>query len=150
MDFAAIAAALAARYAPGAPGVVTPTGARAIRSSTANLPNDMPATPAVLVLPDMGSMVQGNGSRLAGSDWMVRLHYDQVAGGSMDRDQVALLAWLGVLVDVLATDSDLGGTVTVARTVSWKVGILRWSQVDYSGLEIRVHTVHSSGFAVSA
>ena len=121
---------LAARYAPGQ--VATPSGAEAIRSASAGLPNNLGALPAVYVLPDAGTFRQGNGSRFGSAEWMVRLYYDQLGAGDLERDTLELLDYATNMVDVLRTDSDLGGSVLIARTVGWRIGRMTYAGADYT------------------
>jgi len=147
-DFGAIADAIAARYTDAV--VVQPAGADPIRDSTANLPNALGALPTVLVFPDLGTFEQGNGTRLGGSDWLVRLYYSELASGDLERDTAILLDYLTVLADQHRTLATLGGTVTIVRTMGWRVGVLKYAGKLFAGLELRVHAVTTEGWPVSA
>lgn len=146
--YGSIADAIAARYAPGQ--VAAPGGADAIRSSSASLPNMIGATPCVLVFPDAGTLVPGNGTRLGHASWFVRLYYGQAAGGDLERDSDELLDYLGVLVDQHSTSLQLGGLVVYVRCTGWRVGVLRYAGETYTGLELRVETQTAEAWTPTA
>jgi hypothetical protein len=148
-NFGTIAESIAARYAaPNLPA--TPAGARAIRSASANVPNNLPALPCVLVFPDQGAFDAGNGIRIGEEGWLVRLYYDQVAGGSLERDSDQLRDWLSLLVDQHKASLQLSGAVLSTRTMGYRVGILTFAGTPYTGLELRVTTVTSEPWDASA
>lgn len=149
VDYRAIGTNLAAKYGPGV--LATPASANAIRSATVQLPNAIAETPCVLVLPDQGSLdVPVGGTRLGEADWLVRLYYDQAAGGTLERDTYAILGWLGVMLDALGLDLDLGGTVVVARARAWRAGLLDYAGVRFTGAELRIRTTTSESWTPSA
>jgi hypothetical protein len=119
-----------------------------IRLGTADLPGQMTPLPTVLVFPSEGSFRTGNGMRQGGHDYLVRFYYNQA--GDLERDTVALRKWLTVLVDQLRDATMLGGLVTVARVVSWKIGDLPYAGAMYSGIELGVHVVSDEGWAAVA
>lgn len=145
-DFGAIASALAARFAAGA--MTAPTGYRAIRMATHQLPNQMPPLPCVLVFPDSGEWRTGMGTRQGGHGFTVRFYYDQV--GDLTRAQTGLLAWLSVLADQLKGAVQLGGTVTRASIDSWSMGTMTYGGVDYTGIEFKVHVVTDEAWSATA
>lgn len=141
-DFGAIGDAIAARYAPGTVPAA-PAGASDIRSASANIPNQLPARPCVLVFADQGSFADGVGSRYGVLDWLVRLYYDEVGGGDLERDSDELRDWLTLLVERHKDQVHLGlpATVQVTLTLGYRVGILTFAGTRYTGLELRVQTV---------
>lgn len=145
-DFGAIASALANRFAAAA--MTAPTGYRAIRMSTYQLPNKMPPTPCVLVFPEQGEWRTGSGTRAGGHDFTVRFYYDQT--GDMSRAQTGLLAWLTVLADQLRGSVQLGGTVTRATIDNWSMGVLSYAGEDYTGIEFKVHVVTDEPWSATA
>ena len=145
-DYLAVANALAARFAAGQ--VTPPSGLQNIRTATAAPPNAMAVRPAVIVFPDNGDFRSGNGTRLGGSDWLVRFYFQEA--GDIARDQVALLKWLTVLVDQLKASVTLSSLVTTAIVTSWKIGVMDYGRKQYSGLELGVHIVTSEGWAATA
>lgn len=148
-DVGAIAEAIAARYAaPNLPA--TPTGADGIRSSSANIPNHLPARPCVLVFPDAGALDAGDGIRIGELTWFVRLYYDEVGGGDLERDSDELRDWLTLLLDQHKASMQLGGLVVATRTTGYRLGVLRFAGVDYTGLELRVQTVTTEPWAATA
>lgn len=136
-----IAAAIALRYDPSTISGSTPAGAQAIASSSASIPEQLGQLPLVLVFPDAGAMTYGPQQRAGELDWLVRLYYGQIAADSLERDTDELLDWLGVFVDRHLVSSSLGGLVVVTQARGYRVGLLRFAGRDYSGLELRVHTV---------
>lgn len=137
-DFNAITTALAGRYAPG---VVTPpvgTGGSYdnITVSTGYLPDQMLPTPCVLVFSDTGQFTHSPGKRDGVGTWLVRFYFNQA--GDLERDTEALERWATVLVDQLKLASQLGGIVTQAKCLGWKIGILPYAGVSYTGIELTV------------
>lgn len=147
-DYTTIGTALAARFAAAA--MTAPAGYRAIRLSTTALPNQMTALPCVLVFPDAGSFTTGNTSRFGETTYTVRFYYDQ--SGDLARAQVALQAWLTVLVDQLKGAVQLGGTAAVARATvdGWQIGRLTYANEDYVGIELTVTVVTTEAWAAVA
>lgn len=133
-DFDAITTAIAARFS--AANVTPPTGYDNVKISTGDLPTQMLPTPAVLVFPDDGTFTHSAGKRDGVGTWLVRFYYNQT--GDLERDTVALRKWLTVLVDQLRLASQLAGIVTQAKVLGWKVGTLRYADIDYSGIELSV------------
>lgn len=151
MDIGAIAEAIAARYAaPNLPA--TPAGADAIRSSSANIPNDLGPRPCVLVFPDQGALEAGGGIRIGELTWFVRLYYDAVGDGDLERDSDELRDWLSLLLDQHKASVHLGlaGTVQATRTLGYRLGVLRFAGVDYTGLELRIQTVTTEPWDATA
>ena len=147
MDYAAIASALAARYASGA--MTAPTGYRAIRVSTYQPAEGPPPLPCVFVFPpEAGTFDTGNGTRTGEHDWTVRLLYDQA--GDLARQTAALLAWAAVFVDQLKASVQLGGTVVSATMTGYKIGYFSYADMMYAGIEGTVHVVTSEAWAATA
>jgi hypothetical protein len=78
-NFGTIGDAIADRYAPGV--LSTPGGADAIRSSSANLPNNLGAAVPSSYSWTRDASTAGNGTRVGLTDWLVRLYYDQLGAG---------------------------------------------------------------------
>jgi hypothetical protein len=51
---------------------------------------------------------------------------------------IALRKWLTVLVDQLRLAAQLAGIVTQAKVMTWKVGVLSYANINYSGIELGV------------
>jgi hypothetical protein len=147
-DFDAISTALAARFA--AAQVTPPAGETNIRSSTGDAPNELGPLPFVLIVPVSGDFLTGNGTRTGGHDFLARFYLDQAALADFSRDLPRLRKWLTVLVDQLRTSVQLGGTVTTARLMSWRLGILQYAGLEYSGLELGIRVVTDEGWAAVA
>lgn len=146
-SFQDVATALAARYAAGA--MTAPTGYTPMRVATADLPGQMTPLPTALVFLDAGEFQRsGNSTRMGSHDWFVRFYYNQA--GDLARDQVALRAWAEVLIDQLRDATQLGGLVDLARVDGYTFGILRYADVEYTGIELRVHIVMTEGWAAVA
>lgn len=143
IDFDAIGTALAARWAPGV--VTPPTGLGNIRRSTADMPNRLTVLPYVVVMPDRGTLAPGNGSRLVEADWLVRFHFSRTK--DLPRETNACRKWLGILIDQLVVGASLSGPpVAVARVLGYRVGILPYARLDYTGVELNVRTALTHGW----
>lgn len=151
-DFDAISTALAARYTAAA--ITTaggpPAGQTNIRLSTGDAPNLLGPLPCVLIVPDGGDFRTGNGTRVGGQDWFARFYLAQAALADFSRDIPALRKWLTILADQLRTSVQLGGIVTSARTMTWKLGVMQYAGQDYSGIELGIHVVTDEGWAAVA
>jgi hypothetical protein len=147
-DFDAISVALAARYA--AAQVTPPAGLTNIRYASANVPNQTPNLPAVLVFPTEGELdhIQNTGSRLGLARFRVLFYY--AATGDALRDSVALRKWTTVLIDQLKISVQLGGIVALASCTAWKIGILQYMGKDYSGVELTVEITTTEPWAAVA
>jgi hypothetical protein len=145
LDFEAVAAALASRWAPGA--VTPPTGLGNIRRSTADLPNRLTLLPCVLVMADRGDLAPGQGSRLVSTRWLVRFHFSRTK--DLPRETNACRKWLGILIDQVRVGEQLGlaPPVAVARVASYRVGILPYQQQDYTGVELGVTVELTHGWS---
>lgn len=152
IPFRTLGTTLAAKYA----GLATPGGADPIRSSAAGYPNQLPARPCVLVFLDQLALDQAPGASRDGLvDYLVRLYYDELGGGDLERDSLELQDWLTVLADAL----QVGGTFTygagsggsgIFRTVSARIAILPYAGLDYTGCEVRVRATITDTFQVAA
>ena len=146
LDFDAIATAIAARYAAGQ--LTAPTGYATIRSSTANPPGAIGPTPAVVVSIADGDFEAGNGTRQGSQRWFVRFYLDQTS--DLERTEPALRKWLNVLAYQHLASVQLGGTVAVVRLESFRVGILAYGGVDYTGIELTVSTTTVESWSATA
>jgi hypothetical protein len=146
LDFDAIGTAIAGRFL--AAQLTAPTGYATIRSSTANPPGMIGPTPCVITTIADGTFETGNGSRQGEQDWHVRFYLDQTS--DLERSEVALRKWLGVLVDQLKASAQLGGSVQLALIRSFKVGILAYAGIDYAGIEFAVRTTTTEGWSATA
>lgn len=145
-DFDAINTALVARFAAAA--LTAPAGGYdTIRVSTGDLPGQMTPLPTVLVFPVSGTFDQKSaGKRDSTSLFTVRFYYNQT--GDAERDFVALRKWLEILADQLRASVQLGGLtwsngvrigeVTRATVEGWRIGMLTYAGLTYSGIELDV------------
>lgn len=141
-----IAAAIAARFA--AAQLTAPTGYATIRSSTANAPGAIGPTPAVVVSLDQGEFDTGNSTRKGGQSWFVRFYFDQTS--DLERTEPAIRKWLDVLIGQLKASVQLAGIVDRCVIGAFRVGVLAYGGVDYTGAELTVYTATSEGWAATA
>lgn len=146
LDFDAQAIALAARFDAGV--VTPPSGFDNIVVSTADIPEALPRTPCVLVFLEEGNIETGNGTRLSVHRWTIRFYYGQIT--DLPRQNIALRKWAGVLVDQLRGAVQLGGTVARATIDGYTVGMLRYGNATYAGIEFKASTVTTEGWAAVA
>lgn len=146
MDMDAVATAIATRYT--AAQVTPPTGYNNIRASTADIPNQLPPLPCVVVFPDSGDFRTGNGTRMGGHDFLVRFYFAQAI--DLTRDMNALRKWTTILTDQLKLSTQLGGIVDVATVDGYQMGLLKYVGETYSGVELRIHVVKSEAWAAVA
>jgi len=145
-DYDTIAAAIAARFL--AASLTPPAGLATVRSSTANAPGAIGPTPAVVVSIDSGEFETGNTTRTGQQSWFVRFYLDQTS--DLERSEPALRKWLTVLRDQLKASVQLAGIVDRAVIFSFKVGVLAYGGLDYSGIELVIHTATSEGWVATA
>lgn len=144
MDWQAISAALAARYAPAA--VTPPAGLEQIRSSTADLPQEITALPAVLVFPDSGAFDTGDGTRAGLHRFLVQFYLTQTV--DLSRETNRCQKWLGVLADQLRTGGavQLGGLVDNCELATWRIALITYAGMTHAGIELGVNVTTSEGW----
>lgn len=149
--------ALVARF--NAANTTPPAGYDPIRVATGDLPGQMTPLPTVLVFPESGTFDQrGAGKRDSTNQFMVRFYYNQT--GDAERDFPALRKWLEVLCDQLRGALQLGGVtwsngvrageVTRAVVTSWKIGVLTYANVQYTGIELTVSVLVNESLVMVA
>lgn len=143
MDWANISSAIATRYGSGS--MTAPAGYRAVRVSTHQLPNQLPPTPCILVVPRSGQLVTGGGTSIHTAEYAVQFFYDQAQ--DLARSHAALLAWLPVLVAQLRGAVQLGGLVDRATVTGWNIGHLDYNGVVCTGIELTVTVEHSEAWS---
>lgn len=141
-----IAAAIATRYT--AANMAAPGGLPAVRSSSADLPNQMPALPCVLVFVDSGMFDAGNGTRLGVLSFLVRFYLARRR--DLPRETAAIRTWLPVLVGQHQAGVTLGGLVARVWTEGYRVGTMRYAGRDYAGVELTVKAKTSIPWTVTA
>ena len=147
VDFDAIAIALAARYAPGL--MSPPSGQAVLRLSTADLPQQVTVTPAILVFPpNTGTLEYGASTRQGESGFKLQFFYSM--GVDMKRDSVALRKWLGVLLDQLRGAAQLGGIVASARVDAWRTAKLTYGGDEFNGIELDVTIVTAEAWTATS
>lgn len=137
MNALTIADALATKFL--AANLTAPSGYPAIRHSTARLPNAIPTSPWVLVMPPDGEHVYGSGVVTRELTFKVRFHYAKHTG-DLARDITGLLSWLGVLLAATDTQYTLGLTATQhvksALPAEHKFQVFVYGGDEYYGWEI--------------
>lgn len=138
-DFYATCNALAARYAPGT--ISTPTGEAAMRFALGQSPNDLSATPCVIVSPQDGELVYAAGSK--SGEYRVNVNfYLAKASADFKRLETSRQRWLPVLL--AATDGQMqlgqGGSATVQKAIplTWEFTELPYGGESYDGITIHV------------
>lgn len=145
-DFDAINTALAARFAAAA--ITPPTGYDNVKISTGDLPTGMLPLPAVLVFPESGEFTAYPGKRDSEHSYVIRFYYNQA--GDLERDMAALRKWLTVLVDQLKLSTQLGGIVTRASIIGWRVGMFEYTPNTYTGIELTCSILVNEAWAAVA
>lgn len=132
----AVADNLAGKYGSLTSGTAI-TGGTAIRGATARTPNNIPATPYVIVeLPEGEVTVEEQGDRRIQWDFDV-FFLHQKASGDLPRDKVAMLVWLGKLLDALHSDMDLSATnVVKSRLVTVSPEVVEYAGDQYHAWHI--------------
>lgn len=141
-----IAAAIATRYT--AANMAAPGGLAAVRSSSADLPNQLGALPCVLVFVDSGSFDAGNGTRLAVLTFLVRFYLAKRR--DLPRETNRIRTWLPVLVGQHQAGVTLGGLVARVWTEGYRVGGMKYGSGDFAGVELTVKAKTSIAWTVTA
>lgn len=145
-DLDAIGEAIALRYTPA--NLTPPAGLPAIRSATADLPNQLGALPLVLIFPEGGELNPGNGTRPGRHTFLARLYLAET--NDWPRHSKALRRWATKLLDVHGTVAALGGAVVIVRSVAWSIGSMRYEPDTYAGVEVRLEVITSESWTPSA
>lgn len=140
-DIAAIAAAIAVRFAAAA--ITPPSGYDDIALSTSELPNAVASTPTVLVFPPSGQWSFNAGATRVGDlAFPVRFYIAKAADNP--RATAAVNAWYSVLIGQLIGQLALGQSaagVTHSFITGSQAGTLTYADMEYVGIEFTV-TVH--------
>ena len=138
MNLLTIADALALRYA--STNVTPPTGLKNITSATARPPNNIPNTPFVIVWAQSGDVEYVPGQRKGEHEFQVVFYYSK-SEGDVPREYVALLKWLGVLLDCTNAQMQLGlaGTVLKSIPMKWEIGSVVYAGDQYEVITLTVH-----------
>lgn len=150
-SFETIAQAIATRFTAGSITAVNggpPAGFANVRSSVANPPGAIGPTPAVVTSIDSGEFRTGESTRTGAQSWFVRFYFDQTS--DLERTEPALRKWLDVLIYQLKGAVQLAGLVDLCVIRSWRVGVLAYGGVDYTGIELIVHTATSEGWVATS
>lgn len=139
VDMLAVADGLAARYVGLTSGTAI-TGGTVIRGATARTPNNIPATPYVVVeLPETELTVLQQGNRRMEHTFDVYFLLSK-ASGDIPRDKVALLVWEDILIR--ATYGDLNLSVTGVLK-SWATTaspeVVTYAGDEYHAWHLSVH-----------
>jgi hypothetical protein len=132
-----IADALAARFAPGL--VTPPAGLKNITAATSRPPNNIPNTPFVIAWPQSGDVTYTSAGREGEHSFDVCFYYSK-AEADIPREYVALMSWLGVLLDRTHGQMQLGVTgVKKAIPMNWSIGVLTYAGTAYEAITLTVH-----------
>jgi hypothetical protein len=110
----------------------------------------MTPLPTVLVFPSEGEIgpPTTGARRDSDSTFVVRFYYNQT--GDLPRDTVALRKWLTILLTRLDGAVQLGGTVTLARITGWRLDILSYAGLEYTGIELTINVHNEEAVTVVA
>ena len=135
MDLLAISDALALRFASLTP----PSGLKAITSSTARPPNNIPNTPYVIAWPQSGDVTYTAGQRSGEHTFTVIFYYSK-SEADIPREYVALQKWLGVLLNAIDGQMQLGlGPLVIkALPMRWEIGTTVYGGDTYEDITITV------------
>ena len=132
--------ALAARYTGTAIG--TPSNALGMRATYGQMPNSVPVTPSVVIMPKTGEVVYGSGS------WDVThqidaLFYHSKRQGDVPRSETERQRWLPYLLS--ATHGmmalGLGGTVKSAMPTGYEFVVLPYGGDEYDGIVVHLDVI---------
>lgn len=136
MNLLTIADALAARYAPGL--VTPPAGRKNITAATARPPNNIPNTPFVIAWATEGEITLLPGQAKGEHQFVVTFYYSK-AEGDIPREYAALLDWVGILLERLYGQMQLGVSgVLKALLTKWDIGIEVYGGVQYEAIRLSV------------
>lgn len=133
LDMLGVADALALRFDPA--NVTPPTNPVTgvaypnIRESTARPGNNVPATPYVIVDAPDGAFIYEPGQRHG--EWTFDVWFlFAKKSGDQERDRVAMLSWLGVLIDQLHGARYLGFAPTIKKALTESAA---YGSFEYAG-----------------
>lgn len=138
MDFKAICTALAARYAAGT--ISTPAGATAMRKSYGQAPQGLQVIPAVVVMPQDGTVIVDPGV-LRGQAHRIDVNfYLSKAPGDLARVETQRQLWLPNLLSATFGQMQLGLAPIVMKAipVGWEFTELPYGGEMYDGIVIHV------------
>lgn len=136
MDLLAISDALALRYASLTP----PATLKAITASTSRPPNNIPNTPYVIAWPQSGDVTYTPGQRSGEHSFTVIFYYAK-SEGDIPREYVALQKWMGVLLNAIDGQMQLGlaaSGVIKALPVRWEIGTTVYGGDTYEAVTFTV------------
>lgn len=139
-DLEDISDAIAARYLPGTIG--TPTGAMAMRASYGQMPNSIPITPAVVVVPQRGEVVYGTQTWDVTHEIDVLFFYSRKQA-DVPRSETERQRWLPYLLNALNGQMQLGlsGSVKSAMPTSYEFTELPYGGEQYDGIRISLDVI---------
>jgi len=146
LDYEAIGAAIAARFATAA----TPSGEDALALATDDLPDQIGATPALLVFPPEEDLDWGPGlTRHSVQRWPVRFFRTQ--GSSWSVRVTGISRWRKALLDTVVGNIGLGlAYVDWAQVSSVKFVEATYAEIVYDALEFIVTVKTREQVAASA
>lgn len=148
VDFHAVAAAIATRFAAAA--ITPPTNESDIAQSTADLPSAITDEPIVLVFPPEVRLSFGPSVRKGLLEFPVRFYLYKVRNN--ERNSELVLKWLTSLYAQLPdTLAHLGLSTYVNSAVIRNLtpGMLVYAGTEYHGIELTVEVLVSEGLTVT-
>lgn len=140
-DAYAIGDALAAKYRSGT--LTPPTGYPAVRVATADVPNNVPLSPWVLVELPNGQIIIDS-SQSATLEYHVHFLYAKHSGDTA-RDIKAMLKWIGVLLAATFSDVTLGvgssDHVKSALSTQFEAEVFTQGGQEWYGWDITVEVI---------
>lgn len=153
LDVAAMADAIAAKYARGT--LAAPAGAPTlvgIRVATAKLPSRITVTPALLVIPESGSLDVGGQDRVGAHTWRALFLYALTE--DYPREVNAVQRWLKVLLDAHLVGNQLGGAfagvLAEVRTGGYSVGQIDYAGDTFTGAELELQVITTEAWSPTA
>lgn len=150
LDMYAIGTAVAGKFA----SVTAPTGTMggtAIRGATVETPNNIPATPYVVVELPSGEVTQ-QASRRDGVHTFTTYFLFQKASGDLARDKKAMLKWLVPLLNAFNTGSKLGITEVMKTLITgydYDTGGYQYAGDVYHGWQFTVTVWTQDGVTIT-
>lgn len=130
----AIASSLASRFSQ----VTPPSGQPALRSSTYELPDQIAATPCVLVFPPEEQFSYPPSMRSSLQDWTVRFYIERTA--DTKRQISTLYQWADALIPQLdgLVHLALSSSVNSADVAGARTGPIVYANETFDGIELSV------------
>jgi len=133
VNIEAICDAIAGRYAPGTIG--TPVAASPMRAAYGQAPHSMPNTPAVVVMPQDGTIVMESGAWALTNNIDVNFYLSK-APGDIERVETLRQKWLETLLEAVLGTMTLSGLAKSAFPVGWEFTELPYGGDSYDAIVV--------------